>query len=84
MGLADKMKNKTPLSGMIPAGATRLIEVRPPMALSNKGHHLDARQSRREDPWHLVHPRAGIPSRHDDRILISGTARTSGQVIRAG
>ena len=35
--LADKQKNKMPLSGAIPQGATLQIAVKPPMQLSNSG-----------------------------------------------
>ncbi|MFA5120617.1 DUF2278 family protein [Zavarzinia sp.] len=35
--LKDKQKNATPLSGTIAAGATLIVDIRPPMALSNKG-----------------------------------------------
>jgi uncharacterized protein YukJ len=35
--LADKAKNKTSLGGSIEAGATQVVLVKPPMALSNKG-----------------------------------------------
>jgi len=44
--LADKMKAKTSLSGTIPAGATCTIEVKPPMALSNKGGIISLLDSR--------------------------------------
>src|SRR5690606_6883030 len=35
--LADKQKSKMPLSGVLGAGLTLRVEVRPPMVLSNKG-----------------------------------------------
>jgi uncharacterized protein YukJ len=35
--IADKQKNKFPLSGVIPRGGTMAVTVRPPVALSNKG-----------------------------------------------
>jgi uncharacterized protein YukJ len=35
--LADKLKNRHPLAGPIGPGASRLVTVRPPMQLSNKG-----------------------------------------------
>jgi hypothetical protein len=35
--LADKQKAKMPLDGTLEAGAVRRVEVRAPMALSNKG-----------------------------------------------
>jgi uncharacterized protein YukJ len=35
--LADKQKNKMPLSGAIPQGATLQVAVKPPMQLSNSG-----------------------------------------------
>ncbi|HYZ20537.1 MAG TPA: DUF2278 family protein [Rhodopila sp.] len=44
--LADKMKAKIPLSGTIPAGGTRLIEVSAPMTLSNKGGIISLLDSR--------------------------------------
>jgi uncharacterized protein YukJ len=44
--LADKMKATALLSGTIPAGATRAIEVEPPMALSNNGGIISLLDSR--------------------------------------
>jgi hypothetical protein len=35
--LADKQKNKMPLSGTLPKGATLQVAVKPPMQLSNAG-----------------------------------------------
>ena len=35
--LADKQKNKMPLSGALPAGETLRVQIRAPMVLSNKG-----------------------------------------------
>ena len=35
--LADKMKQRHPLNGTLAAGATRIVIVKPPMQLSNKG-----------------------------------------------
>ncbi len=35
--IADKLKNKFAIDGSIPAGGTRVVAVKPPVALSNKG-----------------------------------------------
>jgi uncharacterized protein YukJ len=44
--LADRMKARTPMSGAIPAGATRVIDVVQPMTLSNKGGIISLLDSR--------------------------------------
>jgi uncharacterized protein YukJ len=44
--LADRMKAKTPLSGRILAGETLRVEVKAPMALSNKGGIISLLDSR--------------------------------------
>ncbi|MEV0388454.1 DUF2278 family protein [Nonomuraea sp. NPDC050643] len=35
--IADRQKNRHPLTGTIPAGATRLVEIGPPLVLGNDG-----------------------------------------------
>ncbi|BFL65361.1 Hypothetical protein HVIM_02079 [Roseomonas mucosa] len=44
--LADRMKDRMPLSGTIAAGATRQVGVQPPMTLSNRGGIITLLDSR--------------------------------------
>ena len=67
--IKDKQKNMQLLSGSIAAGATTVVEIKAPVALSNKGGIITLLNAQgREGARRVLHQGAGTPARADHPV----------------